>query len=193
MKLYHLYIRVNRAKARGFKPIYQMVIAVGVFVLSTISLGYQKVETRSDQWKQDKIMAMYRRYATEFPQVEGITVSELQQLHRQGQELILIDVRSPEERAVSLISGAITTEEFERDLQQYQDSTIIAYCTIGHRSGKYAQKMQQQGITVLNLEGSLLAWSHIQGRLINAMGVTNKVHVFGRQWQLTSENYQPVW
>ena len=169
------------------------VIAVNIFALSTISLGYHKVGTPSDQWKQDKIMAMYRQYATEFPQVEGITVSELQQLQQQDQELILVDVRSPEERAVSIISGAITTEEFERDLQRYQDSTVIAYCTIGYRSGKYAQKMQQQGITVLNLEGSLLAWSHIQGRLINTLGMTNKVHVFGRQWQLTSEDYQPVW
>ncbi len=169
------------------------VIAVSVFVLSTISFGYQTVGVRSDEWKQDRIMAMYRQYATEFPQVEEITVSELQQLQQQGQELILVDVRSPEERAVSFIPGAITTEEFERDLQQYQDSTVIAYCTIGYRSGKYAQKIQQQGVQVLNLEGSLLAWSHIQGRLINAMGVTNKVHVFGRQWQLTSEDYQPVW
>ena len=169
------------------------VIAVNIFVLSSISLGYRQVGTRSDQWKQDEIMTMYRQYATEFPLVEGITVSELQQLQQQGQELILVDVPSPEERAVSIISGAITTEEFERDLQRYQDSTVIAYCTIGYRSGKYAQKMQQQGITVLNLEGSLLAWSHIQGRLINTLGMTNKVHVFGRQWQLTSEDYQPVW
>ncbi len=169
------------------------VIAVSVFVLSTISFGYQAVEMRSDEWKQDRIMTMYRQYAQEFPQVEEITVSELQQLQQQGQELILVDVRSPEERAVSFIPGAITTEEFERDLQKYQDSTIVAYCTIGYRSGKYAQKMQQQGVQVLNLEGSLLAWSHIQGRLINATGVTKKVHVFGRQWQLTSEDYEPVW
>ncbi|MGB5712147.1 MAG: rhodanese-like domain-containing protein, partial [Waterburya sp.] len=121
------------------------VIAVSVFVLSTISFGYQAVEMRSDEWKQDRIMTMYRQYAQEFPQVEEITVSELQQLQQQGQELILVDVRSPEERAVSFIPGAITTKEFEQDLQKYQDSTIVAYCTIGYRSGKYAQKMQQQG------------------------------------------------
>ena len=190
--MFKLHQKALLLQGRGFKP-KVLVITAGVFVLSTISLGYQKTGTRSEQWKQDKIMTMYRQYAQEFPQVEGITVSELQQLQQQGQELILVDVRSPEERAVSFISGAITTEEFERDLSQYQDSTIIAYCTIGYRSGKYAQKMKQQGITVLNLEGSLLAWSHIQGRLINGMGVTNKVHVFGRQWQLTSEDYQPVW
>ncbi|MEO1465267.1 MAG: rhodanese-like domain-containing protein, partial [Cyanobacteria bacterium J06633_1] len=69
----------------------------------------------------------------------------------------------------------------------------IAYCTIGYRSGLYAQKLAQQGIEVLNLEGSLLAWSHVGGELVNATGRTNKVHVFGRQWRLTSEDYEPVW
>jgi len=175
--------------------VHVVVITVSVVVLSTISLGCQKVgmRTLSDEWRQDKIMTMYHQYAEEFPLVEGITVSELQKLQQQDQKLILVDVRSPRERAVSYIPGAITTEEFEHNLEQYQNEKIIVYCTIGYRSGKYAQKMQRQGIRVLNLEGSLLAWSHIQGQLINQIGATKKVHVFGRQWQLTSEDYQPVW
>ena len=106
----------------------------------------------------------------------------------------IIDVRSPAERAVSFIPGAISTEEFERNLAQYRQATIIAYCTIGYRSGKYAEKWRQQGVKILNLEGSLLAWSHVRGKLIDATGsITNKVHVFGRQWQLTADDYQPIW
>lgn len=168
-------------------------IAISIFVLSIFPVACQRVDVRSDEWKQDKIMTMYRNYAQEFPSVEGITVSQLQHLQQQGQRLVLVDVRSPEEIAVSYIPGSITVKEFERDLEQYTNTRVIVYCTIGYRSGQYAQQMGQQGIKVLNLEGSLLAWSHVQGKLINATGMTNKVHIFGRQWQLTAEDYEPVW
>jgi rhodanese-related sulfurtransferase len=168
------------------------VVAVSVFVLAT-TISCQNVQLRSDSWKQEQIETMYREYVQDFPQVKGINVTQLQQLRQQNQKIILVDVRSPEEIAVSYIPGAITKEEFERNLGQYQDTKVIAYCTIGYRSGLYAQKLKQQGIDILNLEGSLLAWSHAGGKLVNAKGITNRVHVFGRQWQLTAENYEPVW
>lgn len=174
-------------------PAKKILMAASVVALVLISVGCQKIEARSDQWKQEKIMTMYRQYIPEFPQVEGITVEELQQLQQEQPRLILVDVRSPEERAVSSIPGSISTEEFEHQLAEYQDTKIIAYCTIGYRSGKYAQKMRQQGVEILNLEGSLLAWSHIQGRLSNRNGITRKVHVFNRQWGLTAADYEPVW
>ena len=136
-------------------------------------------------------MTLYRKYAQEFPHVREIGVRELQQ--RQWRELVLVDVRSPEEIAVSFIPGAITKKEFEGNLTRYRDTTVVVYCTIGYRSGKYAQKLQQQGIEVFNLSGSLLAWSHIEGKLINATGTTKQIHVFDRQWQLTAEGYEPVW
>ncbi|MEM8673816.1 MAG: rhodanese-like domain-containing protein [Cyanobacteria bacterium P01_G01_bin.67] len=164
-----------------------------VLVLYFSSFGCHQAELRSEEWKQSQITIMYRQYSQEFPQVAGIAVEELQQLQQQNQELILVDVRSPEERAVSFIPGAISTEEFERNLAQYQQATIVAYCTIGYRSGKYAQKMQQRGIDILNLEGSLLAWSHVQGKLVDAQGATNQVHIFGRQWQLTAADYEAIW
>lgn len=171
-----------------------VTIAVSLIVLGFTLIACQKPELRSEEWKQNRIMSIYRRYAQKFPKITAITVEELQQLQEQDPELVLVDVRSPEERAVSLIPGAISTEEFERNLAQYKQKTIVAYCTIGYRSGKYAQTMQQQyGVTILNLEGSLLAWSHIQGQLINTQGATNQVHVFGRQWQLAAENYEPIW
>ncbi len=167
------------------------LVAFSVLILST---GCQNIQVHSDAWKQKRIMTMYRKYAMEFPQVEGITAIELQQLQGQGKPIVLVDVRTPEERAVSYIPGAISTAEFESNLKQYENSTIVAYCTIGYRSGQYAEKLQQQqGVKILNLEGSLLAWSHAQGKLINMTGMTNKIHVFRPQWQLTDENYEPVW
>ena len=148
----------------------------------------------SDADKQSRIETMYQQYAQEFPSVKEITARQLQQLQRQGQKLVLVDVRSPEEIAISYIPGAITAAEFESNLDRYRSATVIAYCTIGYRSGLYAEKLlQQQGIEVFNLAGSLLAWSHVNGSLTNGREDTRKVHVFGRQWQLTSSAYEPVW
>lgn len=167
-------------------------ISIGIAVC-----GYQNLQLNSDLKKQKQITIMYRQYAREFPQVKGITAAELKSLQQQGEKVVLVDVRSPEEIAVSHISGSITAEEFESNLMQnsgqYRGRKIVAYCTIGYRSGLYAQKLQNR-IEILNLEGSLLAWSHAAGNLLDARGnSTNKVHVFGRQWQLTSEAYEPIW
>ena len=170
-----------------------LIIVTWILVFSVTALGCQNTGIQSNAAKRQKIMAMYSNYAQEFPLVEGITVEELQRLQRQAKDIVLVDVRSPKEQAISQIPGAITLEEFESNPQQYAQDTVIAYCTIGYRSGKYAEKWRQQGVKILNLEGSLLAWSHIQGKLIDAYGMTNKVHVFGHQRQLTAKNYQPVW
>ena len=140
-----------------------------------------------------RIVHLYESYVQEFPQVTGIKARELRHLLQQGEEIILVDVRSPIEMAVSMLPGAITKEEFEQNITQYQNKMIVAYCTIGYRSGKYARTKQLQGIKVVNFEGSLLAWSHVQGKLVNSLGETHQVHVFNRQWQLTGDNYQSVW
>ena len=169
-----------------------IVVAVSVFVLAT-AYGCRNVEVLDDRDRQVKIETMYRQYAQEFPQVKGITAAKLQRLQQQGKKLVLIDVRSPKEIAISRIPGAVTAAEFESNLEQYKDAVAIAYCTIGYRSGLYAQKLRQQGVEVFNLEGSLLAWSHAAGELVNGSGTTKKVHVFGRQWRLTAKDYEPVW
>lgn len=169
-----------------------IIVVVSAIVLTT-TFGCQDLTTRTDDWKQEQIGTMYRNYAQEFPQVAEITATQLQQLRHQGKKLVLVDVRSPAEIAVSHIPGAITAQEFESNLAKYGDAMIVAYCTIGYRSGRYAQKLQGQGVKIVNLAGSLLAWSHAGGELINEKGTTNKVHVFGRQWRLTAEDYEPVW
>ena len=193
-----------------------------ISLLFLFTFGCQQTNPLSEAEKLQKISTMYRNYALEFPQVKGITVEEFKQLQQQ-KNIVLIDVRSPEEREVSIIPSAISQAEFESDRDLYKNKSLIVYCTIGYRSGKYAQKLrtaqervetlptrelvphplppfeggvaslQKQGLKVFNLEGGLLAWSHIDGELINNLGSTKQVHVFGKKWQLTADGYQPVW
>ena len=173
----------------------RLISIAGICLVFAIVGCQQNVVVRSSIDKRALITAMYQKYAAEFPQVQSITVEDLQQLQERGEKIVLVDVRSPKERLVSTIPGAIATAEFEANLEHYRnsDAIIIAYCTIGYRSGRYAQKLKQQGIKIFNLEGSLLAWTHVRGELVNSNGSTHKIHVFNRQWQLTADSYQPVW
>ncbi|MBF2026137.1 MAG: rhodanese-like domain-containing protein [Oscillatoriales cyanobacterium C42_A2020_001] len=143
--------------------------------------------------RQQRIEEMYEHYARQFPTVEAISVEQLQQL-QQAQPVALIDVRSPQEQAVSIMPGAITTAAFERDRDRYANHIPVAYCTIGHRSGLYAQKHQQQGVKILNLRGSVLAWTHAGGNFITSDGKpTHRVHVYSPRWNLVAPGYESVW
>ena len=173
-----------------FRPNWGLAIAITLFCSIAVILPDNAVN--SEPWKKQKIANMYARYAQEFPQVPGLTVEEFKQL-QQKDKAIVVDVRTLAEREVSMIPGAISQAELEQNLDIYQNYPIVVYCTIGYRSGKYAQKLRQKGLNVFNLEGSLLAWSHVNGELVNSSGKTQKIHVFGRKWQLTADNYQPVW
>ena len=90
----------------------------------------------------------------------------LQKYHRNPRNLVVVDVRTEAERAVSVIKGAVTKEQYEADVNgEYVGKKIVAYCTIGYRSGKYVEKLiKDKGVDAYNLRGSILAWTHAGGR-----------------------------
>lgn len=139
-----------------------------------------------------RVQQMYEDYRKDFPAVEGISAPELRE--RAGNEpVILVDVRTPEEQRVSKIPGAVTSQEFEADRERYRDAAIVAYCTIGARSGRYAAGLMEDGFQVRNLEGGVLAWTYAGGDLVGPDGPTRKVHVYGRRWNMVADGYEAVW
>lgn len=146
----------------------------------------------SDAEKLARIAAMYADYRKGFPDVPGVSAQELAALQANG-EVVLVDVRTAEEQAVSMIPGALTQEDFEAERKRYEGSRIVTYCTIGARSGEYAAELQADGLKVRNLEGSLLAWTHAGGELAGPEGPTKKLHVYGKRWNLAAEGYEGVW
>ena len=160
-------------------------------VLTTVSCS-KNYANHSEEWKQEKIETLYTKYARKFPEVKDISAEELQQLQEQ-EKVVLVDVRTPQEMKVSLIMGAISQAEFERNRKKYHNNTVVTYCTIGSRSGIYAEKLQEEGFRVFNFKGSILSWSHAGGKLVNDRGITNRIHIYGKKWELAAENYQAVW
>jgi len=149
----------------------------------------------SDQEKRQRIATLYEKYQRKFPEVDGITAPELLANLEQGggEQYVLVDVRKPEEQAVSMIPGAMTQQEFEDQGDVLRDKTVVTYCTAGYRSGLYAKKLQARGWQVRNLEGSILAWTHAGGPLVDAEGPTERVHVYSADWSLEAAGYEPIW
>ena len=123
-------------------------------------------------------------------------------LYEDELNMILVDVRSKNERDVSMIPGAITSDEFENLIKNNpnmdKSRLIVPYCTIGYRSGKYGSYLLKEcGFTnVRNGEGIVL-WTHAVGSSLvvqvgGAEKCTNEVHTFGSAWDLASDKYSTV-
>jgi len=171
-----------------------VAVVLCLAVVGAVFLASQSAETTmSDEQKRERIESLYQKYQRKFPEVEGVTATEAIADLEEGRELVLVDVRKPEEQAISMIPGAITQQEFEERQKALRGKTVITYCTAGYRSGLYAKKLQKKGWEVLNLEGSLLAWTHAGGPLVDSEGPTKRVHVYSADWSLEAEDYTPVW
>lgn len=148
---------------------------------------------RSDAWKLSEIKARYARVRVAHPDAEDISVAEAMELDHQGRALF-VDERTPTERAVSTLPGAVDVSTFLADPSMAGEREVIVFCTIGERSARRVEELRHQGIPARNLAGSILAWTHAGGQLIDGAGKpTKRVHVYGRDWDLAASGYEAVW
>lgn len=129
--------------------------------------------------------------------VPEIKVDQLRELKldekKEKPDTVLVDVRTREESSVSVIPGAITMFEFERNRDRYQNQTVITYCTSGYRSEQYARKLIEQGVKAQNFKGSILEWCRTGLPLVTPDGEpTNRVHTYSSRNRVPSK-YQAVW
>lgn len=170
----------------------QSVIAVVLLTLgcSTVALS---APPAPDDALIRAIDERYVKFAQQFPGVSAITVEQLQKA-APGGTVRLVDVREGAERETSVIPGAITREEFERNRELYRRDNIVTYCTVGYRSGIYAQNLLDEGFQVQNLKGGILAWVASLAPIVDTNGPTRRVHVNSRRWKgLLATGYEPVW
>lgn len=107
---------------------------------------------------------------------------------------ILVDVREPRERAVSVLPGSITLDTLAR-LGPPDDRPIVVYCTIGMRSADWTQRLRDDGwVNARNLSGGVLAWAAAGGAFVAPDGrPTRAVHVYGRTWNHLPDGYTATW
>lgn len=157
-----------------------MIGAIGVVAAGTLATPVGETASAVEQ--------QYLRYQRDFPELPDLSSDSLAVLLADSL-VVLVDVRSAEEREVSIIPGSVALPDFVPAPGQQ----IVAYCTIGYRSGKYAERLRAQGFDAFNLRAGILGWVHA-GRAVTHLGQpTHRVHVYGSQWNLLPEDYEPVY
>jgi rhodanese-related sulfurtransferase len=93
-----------------------------------------------------------------------ITTEELKRRIDNGEELYLLDVREPHERAEFNIGGAFIPlgkiQSMQVDeIEDWKDKEVICYCRSGNRSGQACLMLETFGFSnTKNLAGGMLHW-----------------------------------
>jgi rhodanese-related sulfurtransferase len=96
--------------------------------------------------------------------MQNITPEEVKERLDKGEQLNLVDVREPHERAEFNIGGAhVPLGQVQMmqvdELNKLKNEEVIVYCRSGNRSGQAAMILETLGFTnTKNLAGGMLAW-----------------------------------
>ena len=94
-----------------------------------------------------------------------ITPKELKERLDKGEDLIILDIREPQELSICKLKNTrhIPMGELAQrlnELEDYKNRDIVVYCRSGGRSGQCVHYMRQHGFNgALDLSGGILAWS----------------------------------
>jgi rhodanese-related sulfurtransferase len=83
---------------------------------------------------------------------------------KSSRNVLLLDVRTAQERKVSMIKGSFHIPVHEigtriGELNKFKDKEIICYCRTGNRSVTAASKLKKHGFNSANLLGGINAWN----------------------------------
>jgi rhodanese-related sulfurtransferase len=102
--------------------------------------------------------------------MQNITPEEVKERLDKGEQLNLVDVREPHERAEFHIGGTFIplgqVQNMQVDqLENLKNEEVIVYCRSGNRSGQAAMILETLGFTnTKNLSGGMLAWQQKFGQ-----------------------------
>lgn len=93
---------------------------------------------------------------------DNVTTVEVKDRKKNGEDMVLVDVRTPAERASRKIDGSkhIPLQELDgRAGELPRDRELVIYCQNGIRSIMACRILKQKGFTqVKNLEGGINRW-----------------------------------
>ncbi len=131
--------------------------------------------------------AVKYKIQTDFPGVEQLSIEALNDWLASGDPPpLLLDVREQEEYDVSHLPGAVQVHPGDLDVSVIvtdKDTPIVAYCSVGYRSSRFAQRLREQGYThVSNLEGSIFEWANKGYPVVRDGEEVREVHPFNTRW-----------
>jgi rhodanese-related sulfurtransferase len=157
---------------------HKLVICIFAVGLATLAVAYaQGVEWAIVNWK----------VRHDFPSVRRIESPELARWLEDVKRVqpVLLDVRTKAEFDVSHIHGAqrVDPGSAASAIELPRDRPIVTYCSVGYRSGAFAQKLQEAGYrNVQNMAGSIFQWAN-EGHPVERDGRrVEKVHPYNAKW-----------
>lgn len=129
-----------------------------------------------------------------FPNVASIRAAELQLLLSGEERPIILDVREPEEFAVSHLQGAVRIDpdaELVDVLRvigpDLKGRAIIVYCSVGVRSTQLAERvyngLKSRGASrIANLSEGIFGWHNAKRPLVRGTQATSYVHPYDALW-----------
>jgi rhodanese-related sulfurtransferase len=177
------------AKAR--RRISKILISSSLIVAGLLS---HSASSESIGWRLIK-----KSIRIQFPSVAEVSTQELADwLSAQERDKpLLLDIRGRDEYAVSHLVGAIPATSLEDALQALgsvvKDYPIVVYCSVGYRSAKLAEKLQDAGfVNIYNLEGSIFEWANSGRSVYRGHDEVFAVHPYNGVWgRLLNEQYHP--
>lgn len=128
------------------------------------------------------------RIAETFPDVPSVDTAGLSELMRDPlQTVVLLDVREPDEFAVSHLEGAVRATSVDQAAALVHDApagaTVVAYCSVGYRSAGLVAELRERGVAgVYNLRGSIFRWANEDRPLYRGTAPARGVHPFDESW-----------
>ncbi len=104
--------------------------------------------------------------STEISGISTISVDEAASITEDPpDDLVVLDVRTPEEYAEGHLEGAVLVDFYDADFTDQlaaldSDVPYLVYCRSGNRSGQTLDVMEQLGFTsAVDVDGGIVAWS----------------------------------
>ena len=134
------------------------------------------------------VIAYIRR---QFPNTPNIDTNTALELTKENDNVLLLDVRRPDEFGISRIPGAknvhfrCSDEELKEALNETNENTkIVSYCSLGYRSAIITNRIREMSEkdsdvkvrtdNVFNMEGSIFKWANENKPLTNSANETTR-------------------
>lgn len=168
-----------------------MRAAIGCILVLNLGMSFAQVGCTNATF-EDKVDSYITR---------SVPVMDVSELQSSQSEYVILDAREKEEFDISHIPSAQYTGYDKFNIESLKDipkdADIVVYCSIGYRSEKIGEKLQDMGYTsVKNLYGGIFEWTNRRLPVEDSTGAeVERVHAYSRGWSkwLSNEDVEKVW
>ena len=110
------------------------------------------------------ILVLTNSCGQENKKIQVVKPAKFEAMLKSDPNLVLLDVRTPEEYAGGAIANSINIDFYAEDFSDKiakldKDKTYLVYCRSGNRSNKTAVMLSEKGVkNVFDLDGGTQAW-----------------------------------